>query len=105
LSIYFPGRKGVDFPHPGVGPYPSSRPDPWLVKVTDEGDEIRHAWYQWVVFVLFFQVKIGDDSSFRPVLRIRIRDPRSGAFLTPGSGIRNRFLRIPDPKPIFLRAF
>jgi hypothetical protein len=34
----------------------------------------------------------------------------SGAFLTPGSGIRNRFFldpgsRIPDPKPIFLRAF
>jgi hypothetical protein len=48
-----------------VGPYPSSRPDPWLVKVTDEGDEIRHAWYQWVVFVLFFQVKNDDDSSFR----------------------------------------
>jgi hypothetical protein len=65
LSIYFPGKKGVDFPHPGVGPYPSSRPDPWLVKVTDEGDEIRHAWYQWVVFVLFFQVKTGGDSSFR----------------------------------------
>jgi hypothetical protein len=31
------------------------------------------------------------------VLRIRIRDPGSGAFLTPGSG-------IPDPKTIFLRA-
>jgi hypothetical protein len=36
-------------------------------------------------------------------------DPGSGAFLTPGSGIRNRFFpdpgsRIPDPKPIFLRA-
>jgi hypothetical protein len=33
-------------------------------------------------------------------------DPGSGAFLTPGSGIRNRFFpdtgsRIPDPKPIF----
>ncbi len=33
----------------------------------------------------------------------------SGAFLTPGSGIRNRFFpdpgsRIPDPKTIFLRA-
>jgi hypothetical protein len=32
-----------------------------------------------------------------------------GAFLTPGSGIRNRFIqdpgsRIPDPKLIFLRA-
>ncbi len=36
-------------------------------------------------------------------------DPESGAFLTPGSGIRNRFFpdpgsRIPDPKTIFLRA-
>ncbi len=31
-----------------------------------------------------------------------VADPGSGAFLTPGSGIRNRF--IPDPKPIFLRA-
>ncbi len=52
----------------------------------------------------------------RPVLRIRIRDPGSGAFLTPGSGIRNRFFpdpgsrisdpgsRIPDPKPILLRV-
>ncbi len=36
-------------------------------------------------------------------------DPGSGAFLTTGSGIRNRIIpdpgsRIPDPKPIFLRA-
>ncbi len=38
-------------------------------------------------------------------------DPGSGigCFLTPGSGIRNRFFpdpgsRIPDPKTIFLRA-
>jgi hypothetical protein len=35
-----------------------------------------------------------------------VADPGSGAFLTPGSGIRNRFFpdlgsRIPDPKPIF----
>jgi hypothetical protein len=35
-------------------------------------------------------------------------DPGSGAFLTPGSGIRNGFIpdpgsRIPDPKPIFLK--
>jgi hypothetical protein len=78
LSIYFQGRKGVDFPHPGVGPYPSSRPDPWLVKVTDEGDEIRHAWYQWVVFVLFFQVKNGGDSSFRLYLmdQLTIKTPK-----------------------------
>jgi hypothetical protein len=34
-----------------------------------------------------------------------VADPGSGAFLTPGSGIRNRFFRIPDLKPqIFLRA-
>ncbi len=37
-----------------------------------------------------------------PVLRFRIQDPGSGAFLTPGSGIRNRFFpdpgsRIPNP--------
>jgi hypothetical protein len=36
-------------------------------------------------------------------------DPGSGAFLTPGSGIRNRFIpdlgsRIPNPKLIILRA-
>jgi hypothetical protein len=42
-------------------------------------------------------------------IRIRIRDPGSGDFSTPGSGIRNRFFpdpgsRIPDPKSIFLRA-
>jgi hypothetical protein len=36
-------------------------------------------------------------------------DPGSGAFLTPGSGIQDPEYvfsgsRIPDPKPIFLRA-
>jgi hypothetical protein len=40
---------------------------------------------------------------------LRIRDLGSGAFLTPGSGIQNRFFpdpgsRIPDPNPIFFRA-
>ncbi len=35
---------------------------------------------------------------------LSVPDPGSGAFLTPGSGIRNGFFRIPDPKPIFLRA-
>jgi len=54
------GRHGQDYPHPGVGPYPSTgsrthSQDPNLVEVTEDGDEIRHAWYQWVVFVLFFQ--------------------------------------------------
>jgi hypothetical protein len=29
---------------------------------------------------------------------LRIPDPGSGAFLTPGSGIRNRFFRIPGKK-------
>eukprot|EP00092_Neocalanus_flemingeri_P035835 GFUD01039015.1.p1 GENE.GFUD01039015.1~~GFUD01039015.1.p1 ORF type:complete len:398 (-),score=70.77 GFUD01039015.1:273-1466(-) len=53
LPSQLTGRQGRDFPHPGVGPYPSS--DPGLVEVTEEGDEIRHAWYQWVVFVLGFQ--------------------------------------------------
>jgi hypothetical protein len=35
------------------------------------------------------------------VLRIRIRDPGSGAFLTPDPGSRIGFFRIPDPKSIF----
>ncbi len=45
----------------------------------------------------------GRGSSFLSVLRIR--ELELGAFLTldPGSGIG--FFRIPDPKPIFLRAF
>jgi len=55
LPSQLTGRKGRDFPHPGVGPYPRIEDDPNLVEVTEEGDEIRHAWYQWVVFVLFFQ--------------------------------------------------
>jgi len=45
------GTIGVNMPHPGVGP----TTDPNLIRVTDEGDEIRHAWYQWVTFVLFLQ--------------------------------------------------
>ena len=60
LPSQLTGRRGIDFPHPGVGPYPglshqSSSEDDNLVEVTAEGDEIRHAWYQWVIFVLFFQ--------------------------------------------------
>jgi hypothetical protein len=31
-------------------------------------------------------------------------DPGSGAFLTPGPGIRKGFFLIPDSEPIFLRA-
>ena len=60
LPSQLAGRKGLDYPHPGVGPYPSTT-DRDLVEVTPEGDEIRHAWYQWVIFILFAQVtgKIG----------------------------------------------
>ena len=50
------GRYGQDFPHPGVGPYPTiDSYDSNLIEVTKNGDEIRHAWYQWVVFALFLQ--------------------------------------------------
>ena len=55
LPSQLTGRIGVDHPHPGVGPYPSTTADRDLIEVTPEGDEIRHAWYQWVIFVLFFQ--------------------------------------------------
>lgn len=53
LPSQLTGRQGRDYAHPGVGPYP--RVDRDVLEVTPEGDEIRHAWYQWVVFVLFFQ--------------------------------------------------
>jgi len=61
------GRVGTDIPHPGVGPLApppggdaaadaSANPeDINLVDVTEDGEEIRHAWYQWVCFVLFLQ--------------------------------------------------
>jgi len=57
------GRVGIDVPHPGVAPPvppPAdssnySNEDINLVKVTEDGEEIRHAWYQWVCFVLFLQ--------------------------------------------------
>lgn len=70
------GRQGYDYPHPGVGPptsdlrgpgtYPEKAGplsseellvdnDPNLLGVTEFGDEIRHAWYQWVSFTLCFQ--------------------------------------------------
>ena len=57
------GRYRHDYSHPSVGPYPSTGSradlDPDLIEVTENGDEIRHAWYQWVVFVLFFQAMLG----------------------------------------------
>lgn len=66
------GRQGYDYPHPGVGPPTSelrgpgtylekagplsteelSGEDPNLIRVTEFGDEIRHAWYQWTTFML-----------------------------------------------------
>jgi len=45
------GVIGQNMPHPGVGP----TTDPNLIRVDPNGDEIRHAWYQWVCFVLFLQ--------------------------------------------------
>ena len=53
------GRVGTEVPHPGVAPLGSKVDltdpdlDPNLIEVTEDGDEIRHAWYQWVCFVLF----------------------------------------------------
>ena len=51
LPAKLAGTVGQDMPHPGVGP--SS--DPNLIRVEEGGDEVRHAWYQWVCFVLAFQ--------------------------------------------------
>lgn len=46
--------------HPGVSPHLNyqltlDQEDPFFIPVTEEGEEIRHAWYQWVCFVLFLQ--------------------------------------------------
>lgn len=51
------GRIGSQVAHPGVGPRQTyiDPNDLYLIEVTKDGDEIRHAWYQWVCFVLFFQ--------------------------------------------------
>ncbi len=38
---------------------------------------------------------VWDNSGYFPVLRIRIRDPGLGAFLTPGSGMGES--QHPDP--------
>ena len=52
------GRQGADYIYPGVGPDKTSTlVDRDLIEVTRGGDELRHAWYQWVTFILFFQVK------------------------------------------------
>jgi len=46
---------GNNQPYPGVGPSFENLPDPNLMKTTEKGDEIRHAWYQWVAFVILLQ--------------------------------------------------
>ena len=43
------GKNSQNIVYQGVGTYSG------LVDVTENGDEIYHAWYQWVSFVLFFQ--------------------------------------------------
>jgi len=53
-----------------------------------EKSKKRHVKSVLLLLYLFLQ--------FKAVLRIRIRDPESCAFLTPGSGIRDEF--FPDPK-------
>jgi hypothetical protein len=55
-----------------------------------------------VGYSLALDILKGGGFSAEPVLRIRIRDPGSGAFLPPGSGIRdpewsNGRIRIRDP--------
>ena len=54
------GKIGTQVPHPGVAPMHNLKSnldpnDPYLIRVTEDGDEIRHAWYKWVCFVLFLQ--------------------------------------------------
>ena len=51
---------GKDVPHPGVAPMRNvnkerNELESGHVGWTKDGDEIRHAWYQWVPFILFFQ--------------------------------------------------
>ena len=70
LPSQLTGRKGLDYPHPGIGPYPSTT-DRDLVEVTPEGDEIRHAWYQWVIFILFAQV-VTDKLNFMHIGNCKI---------------------------------
>ena len=48
------GHAGENMPHQGIGP----TTDPNLIRVTEQGEEIRHSWYQWVCFVLFLQALV-----------------------------------------------
>jgi hypothetical protein len=61
--------------------------------------------------IQFAVLQIGDffhpgTEFFSSRIRISVADPDPGpgAFLTTGSGIRNGCFRIPDLKPIFLKA-
>ncbi len=86
----------------------------WGIK--DQGSGSRNAKVvkkYWMLTLLRDQGFSCSLDLFHENLGISVADsdPGSGAFLTPGpgSGIRNRFFpdpwsRIPDPKPIFLRA-
>ncbi len=74
----------------------------------------KYSWFKslailWRAWGFFVTSKLSFSKSFLSVV-CSVADPGSGAFLTPGSGIRNRVFpdpgsRIPDPKPIFLRAY
>jgi hypothetical protein len=81
-----------------------------VLGVKDDSDiALNHRWIFKTRYRRISSNKFDLTKTPEPVLRIRIRDPGLGAFLTPGSGIRNRFIpdpgsRIPDPKLIFLRA-
>eukprot|EP00092_Neocalanus_flemingeri_P107805 GFUD01138372.1.p1 GENE.GFUD01138372.1~~GFUD01138372.1.p1 ORF type:complete len:389 (-),score=45.92 GFUD01138372.1:101-1267(-) len=46
VNSKFSGEKGVDFPHPGLGPDDTTG---------EEGGYTHHKFYQWVVFVLTLQ--------------------------------------------------
>ncbi len=51
------GKVGDEVPHPGVAPLRNviHEEERDHVRWTEDGDEVRHAWYQWVCFVLFLQ--------------------------------------------------
>jgi hypothetical protein len=57
----------------------------------------------FTVFIYNVPVLLG--LKYNTVLRIRIRDPGSGAFLPPGSGSRMDFSgsRISDPAPFLMK--
>lgn len=49
-------KVGTEVPHPGVAPLHNRvTNESGHISWTKDGDEIRHAWYQWVCLILFFQ--------------------------------------------------